>query len=85
MHCLDEPEPVVTADPYALSVRTVSESSLERTREGAWADSRAALEPLALDSRERVLELGRRRRLERRSSSNTDVIRSERGGRELRN
>lgn len=39
-------------------MRTFSESYLERTREGMWADSRAALEPLALDSRERILDVG---------------------------
>jgi SAM-dependent methyltransferase len=39
-------------------VREFSEDYLRRTREGMWDDSRAALEPLALDSRERVLDVG---------------------------
>jgi SAM-dependent methyltransferase len=51
-------------DPFLLetletpSVREFSESYLSRTREGMWADSRDALEPLALDSRDRVLDVG---------------------------
>ncbi|MFB1065757.1 class I SAM-dependent methyltransferase [Natrinema sp. H-ect4] len=39
-------------------MREFSESYLSRTREGMWADSRDALEPLALDSRDRVLDVG---------------------------
>lgn len=39
-------------------MREFSESYLRRTREGMWADSRDALEPLALDSRERILDVG---------------------------
>lgn len=39
-------------------MREFSESYLSRTREGMWADSRAALEPLALDSRDRILDVG---------------------------
>ncbi|QRV13952.1 class I SAM-dependent methyltransferase [Haloterrigena salifodinae] len=39
-------------------MREFSESYLSRTREGMWDDSREALEPLALESRERVLDVG---------------------------
>jgi len=39
-------------------VRTFSEDYLERTRDGMWEDSRAALSPLALESREQVLDVG---------------------------
>ncbi|AGB37665.1 class I SAM-dependent methyltransferase [Natronococcus occultus] len=39
-------------------MREFSEAYLERTREGMWDDSRQALAPLALDSRERVLDVG---------------------------
>ncbi|QCS41579.1 class I SAM-dependent methyltransferase [Natrinema versiforme] len=39
-------------------MREFSESYLSRTRAGMWADSRAALEPLALESRDRVLDVG---------------------------
>ncbi|ELY58609.1 class I SAM-dependent methyltransferase [Natronococcus jeotgali] len=39
-------------------MREFSEDYLERTREGMWDDSRRALEPLALGSRERVLDVG---------------------------
>jgi len=39
-------------------VRRFSAAYLEATRTGMWADSRAALEPLALDSRERILDVG---------------------------
>ncbi len=39
-------------------MREFSESYLDRTREGMWADSRAALEPLALDTRDRILDVG---------------------------
>ncbi|MGQ3411068.1 class I SAM-dependent methyltransferase [Natrinema sp. LN54] len=39
-------------------MREFSESYLSRTREGMWADSRAALEPLALESHDRVLDVG---------------------------
>ncbi len=39
-------------------MREFSESYLSRTREGMWADSRRALEPLALETRERILDVG---------------------------
>ncbi|MFD1563608.1 class I SAM-dependent methyltransferase [Haloarchaeobius amylolyticus] len=39
-------------------MREFSEDYLSRTREGMWADSRDALEPLALASRERILDVG---------------------------
>jgi SAM-dependent methyltransferase len=39
-------------------VRQFSEDYLRRTREGMWDDSRQALDPLDLDSRERVLDVG---------------------------
>jgi SAM-dependent methyltransferase len=39
-------------------VREFSAEYLRTTREGMWADSRAALEPLELASRERVLDVG---------------------------
>ncbi|MDF9744383.1 class I SAM-dependent methyltransferase [Natrinema salsiterrestre] len=39
-------------------MREFSESYLSRTREGMWGDSRDALEPLALDSRDRILDVG---------------------------
>ncbi|MXV63103.1 methyltransferase domain-containing protein [Natronorubrum sp. JWXQ-INN-674] len=39
-------------------MREFSEDYLRRTREGMWDDSRDALEPLALSSRERVLDVG---------------------------
>ncbi|MFU8869893.1 class I SAM-dependent methyltransferase, partial [Natronococcus sp.] len=39
-------------------MREFSEAYLERTREGMWDDSRQALAPLELDSRERVLDVG---------------------------
>ncbi|ELY68122.1 class I SAM-dependent methyltransferase [Natrinema versiforme] len=39
-------------------MREFSESYLSRTREGMWADSRVALEPLALESRDRTLDVG---------------------------
>ncbi len=39
-------------------MRRFSAEYLDRTREGMWADSRAALADLALDSRERVLDAG---------------------------
>ncbi|WP_290815564.1 methyltransferase domain-containing protein [Halovivax sp.] len=39
-------------------MREFSADYLRRTREGMWDDSRAALEPLALGSRERVLDVG---------------------------
>ncbi|MFA9502528.1 class I SAM-dependent methyltransferase [Natrinema sp. H-ect1] len=39
-------------------MREFSESYLSRTREGMWADSREALEPLALDTRDRILDVG---------------------------
>ncbi|MFC4439003.1 MULTISPECIES: class I SAM-dependent methyltransferase [Natrialbaceae] len=39
-------------------MREFSETYLERTREGMWDDTRAALEPLELDSRDRVLDVG---------------------------
>ena len=39
-------------------MREFSEDYLSRTREGMWADSRDALEPLALDSRDRILDVG---------------------------
>ncbi len=39
-------------------MREFSEDYLERTREGMWDDSRRALDPLELDSRERVLDVG---------------------------
>ncbi|WP_254531458.1 class I SAM-dependent methyltransferase [Natrinema gelatinilyticum] len=39
-------------------MREFSESYLSRTRDGMWDDSRTALEPLALDSRERILDVG---------------------------
>ncbi|WP_339102580.1 methyltransferase domain-containing protein [Haloterrigena salinisoli] len=39
-------------------MREFSEDYLRRTREGMWDDSREALEPLALDSRQRVLDVG---------------------------
>ncbi|WP_254769124.1 class I SAM-dependent methyltransferase [Salinilacihabitans rarus] len=39
-------------------MRRFSADYLTRTREGMWADSREALAPLALDSRERVLDVG---------------------------
>ncbi|ELY81265.1 class I SAM-dependent methyltransferase [Natrinema gari] len=39
-------------------MREFSESYLSRTREGMWADSRAALEPLALDAHDRILDVG---------------------------
>ncbi|OIB55971.1 class I SAM-dependent methyltransferase [Natrialba sp. SSL1] len=39
-------------------MREFSEDYLHRTREGMWDDSRAALEPLALESRERILDVG---------------------------
>ncbi|ELY52564.1 class I SAM-dependent methyltransferase [Natronolimnohabitans innermongolicus] len=39
-------------------MREFSEEYLRRTREGMWDDSRAALEPLALDDHERILDVG---------------------------
>ncbi|WP_440770458.1 class I SAM-dependent methyltransferase [Natronorubrum sp. DTA28] len=39
-------------------MREFSESYLERTREGMWDDSREALEPLALETRSRILDVG---------------------------
>ena len=39
-------------------MRKFSEAYLERTRQGMWEDSREALEPLALNSRERILDVG---------------------------
>jgi len=39
-------------------VRQFSADYLETTREGMWADSREALADLALDSRERILDVG---------------------------
>jgi SAM-dependent methyltransferase len=39
-------------------VRQFSAEYLEATRAGMWADSRTALEPLALESRDRVLDVG---------------------------
>ena len=39
-------------------VREFSEDYLRRTRSGMWADSRDALEPLALEARDRVLDVG---------------------------
>ncbi|MCU4926248.1 methyltransferase domain-containing protein [Halobacteria archaeon AArc-dxtr1] len=39
-------------------MREFSADYLDRTREGMWEDSRAALDPLALDSRERILDVG---------------------------
>jgi SAM-dependent methyltransferase len=39
-------------------VREYTAEYLAATREGMWDDSRAALEPLALDRRERVLDVG---------------------------
>ncbi|WP_222917404.1 class I SAM-dependent methyltransferase [Natrinema sp. SYSU A 869] len=39
-------------------MREFSESYLSRTREGMWADSRDALESLALDARDRILDVG---------------------------
>ncbi|QLG49163.1 class I SAM-dependent methyltransferase [Natrinema halophilum] len=39
-------------------MREFSESYLSRTREGMWDDSRRALEPLALGSRDRILDVG---------------------------
>lgn len=39
-------------------MRQFSAEYLEATRRGMWADSRAALEPLALPTRERVLDVG---------------------------
>ncbi|SEW12086.1 class I SAM-dependent methyltransferase [Natrinema salifodinae] len=39
-------------------MREFSESYLSRTREGMWDDSRLALEPLALESRDRILDVG---------------------------
>ncbi|TYT62401.1 class I SAM-dependent methyltransferase [Natrialba swarupiae] len=39
-------------------MREFSEDYLERTREGMWDDSREALEALALDSHERILDVG---------------------------
>ncbi|RQG87055.1 class I SAM-dependent methyltransferase [Natrarchaeobius halalkaliphilus] len=39
-------------------MREFSESYLERTRDGMWDDSRAALEPLALESCNRILDVG---------------------------
>ncbi|WP_306052778.1 class I SAM-dependent methyltransferase [Natronococcus wangiae] len=39
-------------------MREFSEAYLKRTRKGMWDDTRAALEPLALDSRDRVLDVG---------------------------
>ncbi len=39
-------------------MRRFSEDYLRRTREGMWADSRLALSALALESRERVLDVG---------------------------
>ncbi|WP_049921458.1 class I SAM-dependent methyltransferase [Halopiger djelfimassiliensis] len=39
-------------------MREFSESYLNRTREGMWDDSRRALEPLALESRDRILDVG---------------------------
>jgi SAM-dependent methyltransferase len=39
-------------------VREFSAEYLETTREGMWADSRAALAPLSLDDRTRVLDVG---------------------------
>lgn len=39
-------------------MREFSETYLERTREGMWDDTRAALEPLDLESHERVLDVG---------------------------
>ncbi|ELY95518.1 type 11 methyltransferase [Natrialba taiwanensis DSM 12281] len=46
--------------PSGLSglVREFSEDYLRRTRAGMWDDSRAALSPLELDSRERILDVG---------------------------
>jgi ubiquinone/menaquinone biosynthesis C-methylase UbiE len=39
-------------------MRRFSPEYLARTREGMWADSRAALSDLALDSRERIVDVG---------------------------
>ncbi|MFP9193007.1 class I SAM-dependent methyltransferase [Natronosalvus vescus] len=39
-------------------MRAFSESYLRRTRKGMWADSREALTPLGLPSRDRVLDVG---------------------------
>ncbi len=39
-------------------MRRFTASYLERTREGMWTDSTAALEPLAIDERESVLDVG---------------------------
>ena len=39
-------------------MREFSEDYLRRTREGMWADSREALKPLDLDSRQRILDVG---------------------------
>ena len=39
-------------------MREFSEDYLHRTREGMWDDSREALEPLALESRDRILDVG---------------------------
>ncbi|THE64107.1 class I SAM-dependent methyltransferase [Salinadaptatus halalkaliphilus] len=39
-------------------MREFSETYLERTREGMWDDSRVALEPLDLEGRERILDVG---------------------------
>lgn len=39
-------------------MREFSEDYLSRTREGMWDDSRDALEPLNLDSRDRILDVG---------------------------
>jgi SAM-dependent methyltransferase len=39
-------------------VREFAAEYLRRTREGMWEDSRDALDPLALDSRERILDVG---------------------------
>lgn len=39
-------------------VREFAADYLRRTREGMWDDSRTALEPLALDSHERILDVG---------------------------
>ncbi|MEY7851335.1 class I SAM-dependent methyltransferase [Natrarchaeobius sp. A-rgal3] len=39
-------------------MREFSEDYLSRTREGMWDDSREALEALALDSRDRILDVG---------------------------
>ncbi|ADB61855.1 Methyltransferase type 11 [Haloterrigena turkmenica DSM 5511] len=51
-------------DPFLLEtvlrrpVREFSEDYLRRTREGMWDDSREALELLALESRQRILDVG---------------------------